>query len=350
MNEYYERLKQTKLVLPISFSNCATQHPMALGQRITLPKPLTVLFVAWGERHVREALANASWFWEIHRAWYTNMKVQVRLLGELQVPIDLIEKCRSRGVEVLTRLDPPPNNQALYDLDRLRHATMIKGSVLYIDTDLYVLKPLDLRHLSGKSFRTFGMGGAMADRNAMRVHKIVDEWFDRPSYAYWQDVGLKREDYDSGSFWPWLRINMGMFWLDEGHDVLGFYEDFKRENEALSYTRYFGLGEMIFTAMFNGNRIPGHVFDWRNGWNKIWPWIKDHDQQVGMKIEDNHVSWLYPRGRHDAIHMSHLGVQLHGKSDPMWRKVHMWCEDDGAVMVHLGMMPKQDDPMPFQAI
>lgn len=342
MSDYYEKLKQTKLVMPMDLEK-AVNHPASLHAKIFLPKPVTVLFVAWGERHVREALANACWFWALHRPYYGNMRVQVRLLDKPQVPISLIETCRARGIEVLTDLPPPPENKALYDLDRLRHATEIEGSVLYIDTDLYVMKPLDLRHLAGKPFMTFGMGGAMADREAMMTHKIVDEWFDAPSYVYWKDVGLTKEDYDSGSFWPWLRINLGMFWIDEGRDVLDFYAEFKTQNESLAYTRYFGLGEMIFSAMFNMDQIPGHVFEWRNGWNKIWPWIKDHDQQVGMHIEEGKVSWLYPRGRHDVIHMSHLGVQLHGKSDPMWRKVHMWCEDDGTPMIHLGMMLRQDD-------
>jgi hypothetical protein len=339
MNRGYDYLRRVGIVMPVDLSGLGRDHPMRPSHPVDLGETVTALWVVWGETHVREALANASCFWSLHSPWFRQLRVEVRILGDALVPEQTIEACRRRGMFVTTGLGDPPTNRALFDMDRLRHAVDVGGSVLYFDSDLYAVRPISISPLLDKRFATFGMGGALIDRYCFKVHQLVDECVEAPSYIYWKDVGLEPKDYDSGAVWPWLRINLGMFWIRDTKGVREFLREFERHNETMAFTNYFGLGEMIFTAMCSKG-IDGHEFCWRNGWNKIWPWIQNHDQQIGLSVKDGVVNGLYPTGRHDVIHMSHLGMCLHGGGSPMRRRFHMWADDSGDIHLYVGSTPR----------
>lgn len=293
-----------------------------------------LIWVVWGESHIREALAGAR----VCRGWnkYANPNTRyfVYVLDDWHnIPKDLLRKQQEHGIEVIERPNALPTNPALFDLDRLKIMAEHDAPTMYVDTDLYILCPLPFESF-GPGLKTFGMGLARVGFGCNSIHGMVDEVLDSESSIYYTDCGLGRKHYEAPhQFWPWIRINMGQIWSGRPDLVREFAASFDEMNAPFAQTRYFGVGEMIFTAMHNAGWIPEHEFDWRNGWNKIWPFIDKVEAHMGV-IEANQsgrAHGVYPVAHHDILHVGHFGVQTHLGWTEAQRPVQMAVLDDDSI-------------------
>lgn len=292
------------------------------------------IWVVWGENHIREALANAR----VCRAWnrYLNPGVRyfVYVLDDWpNVPESLLKKQKDHGVEVILRPKSMPTNPALYDLYRLNIMAEHDKPSMYIDTDLYVLCPIPIAKL-GPGMKTFGMGLARIGFGCNGIHGLVDEVLDSSSSIYYRDCGLDKSHFEAkGQFWPWIRINMGQIWSGKPTLVREFAQTFAEMNMPFAQTGFFGVGEMVFTAMHNAGLIPEHEFDWRNGWNKIWPFIDKVEAHLGVieSTRPGEILGIYPVAHHTALHVGHFGVQTHLGWTAAQRPIQMTVLDDDSI-------------------
>lgn len=292
------------------------------------------IWLAWGENHIREALASAR----VCRGWnrYANPNARyfVYILDDWHnIPPSLLKKQIKHGIEVIERPKSMPKNPALYDLDRLKIMAEHNKPSMYVDTDVYILCPIPINKM-GHGMKTFGMGLARVGFGCNGIHGLVDEVMDSQSSIYYRDCGLVEEDFEARKMlWPWIRINMGQIWSGTPSLVQEFAQTFAEMNTPFSQTRFFGVGEMVFTAMHNAGLIPNHEFDWRNGWNKIWPFIDKVEAHMGV-IESSDASkalGVYPVAHHDVLHVGHFGVQTHLGWTETQRPVHLSVVDDDSI-------------------
>jgi hypothetical protein len=292
------------------------------------------IWVVWGENHIREALASAR----VCRAWNLHANPRARYFVYVlddwhNVPASLLRKQGRHGVEVVSRPKAMPTNPALYDLDRLHIMAEHDKPAMYIDTDLYVLCPIPIAKL-GPGIKTFGMGLARIGFGCNKIHGLVDEVLDHPSSIYYSDCGLNRSHFEANRiFWPWLRINMGQIWSGTPGLMKEFAQTFAEMNAPFAQTRFFGVGEMVFTAMHNAGCIPEHEFDWRNGWNKIWPFIDKVEAHAGVieGSKSGEALGIYPVAHHDILHVGHFGVQTHLGWTAAQRPIQMTVLDDDSI-------------------
>lgn len=330
-------------VFPVDLSRFSEIHPDCAsyisGANTPSEIPLNVVWSTWGEAHVREALATACLFRSVNHPTYPNMNCTIYVHGDPHVVSDNAYKAaKSMGINIICGGEAPVN-KALFDVSRIDLITTIRGPVLYMDTDLYCLKPIDPKMLGGR-IQTFGVGPGHTGGQCERIHTIIDTFMESTSTIYWRDAGMTLDDYEGHNFWPWIRINMGMIYADDGSSLADFASEFSELNDVFADTEYFGIGEMIFTAMHNKGDIQGHKFTWRNGWNKIWPWIANHDLKIETTWKDNVITCVHPSSKHEIIHMSHFAVKFYGNGDPRLRKFHMWMNDDGQILAHMAIMPR----------
>jgi hypothetical protein len=310
-------------------------------------KPLDAVWVAWGETHIREAIGAARLCMAYNRRPNPGMEYYVYVLDDWHgVPESLLSAQESRGIHIVKMPEAEPTNPAMYDIDRLRMLARHDRPAMYFDTDCYVATSIPL-DLIPPGISTFGIGLGRFGFGCMPTHGIIEDWLDASTVVYWRDFGLTIDDYeDRSGMWPFVRINLGLVHSSSPPAMREFVDMFAAMHLPFAHTRYFGVGEMLFTALFNKGMIPdynplfGGPFA---GWNKIWP-FRGVNIEFGLEMDTKRpgvVSVFHPCSRHQIMHVGHFGFQVHEGSWETDRAIALSVNDDDHLVLRLAHHPKR---------
>ena len=297
-------------------------------------------WVVWGDVHIREAIASAvmmtchcqeSWPYAQYRIVVPGGVISDHTKSSFQkIPL----WCRP-SVELRKGIEKP-TNPCLFDVTRMQVLAEIPDKhVIYVDSDVYCIGPIDLAELIG-SCTVFAAGAARGFVSDINIHALVEELIGKPSALFYKDLGIEKKDYIPSVFWPWLRLNIGL--LHRGSEIGPFFADFashfKDLHRPFEKEKLFGTGEIIFTALMQTDEIPGFKVNLEANWSHVWPFVS-HIENCPKIIVDSSGKCVRfePSGKSPLIHVGHFThLHLHGKNESD-RPIQLHLLDDGQIAV-----------------
>lgn len=272
-----------------------------------------LIWIAWGEQAIREALASIRLAMAAHDHM-RNIGYKLVTYGDVDNKIKrLLRLATERGVDHQVCVADRPLDGQYIDLWRMRALSMVQRPTFYCDSDLVffddLLRTAPLDSFDCMAYTHFNCGDDMA--------KIVESVVGRP-YLHKSEVSGHR-------YWePKLRMCTGMLFAEYGGAVKSWLGKYEQYCDKLASMCDFYFPEPLITAM----RIKGEIkcqLHHREGIEVALNDTSDfHDKVL---LETNGVSII--RARH--IHGHGVGHAWHCPGMQL-KRLEFIMDDEGNVV------------------